>query len=86
MKRSTINQILQDGGEFIRSFGFVLPPFANWSPDEMKQNSEDIAGVIEARLGWDTSAAKSWTYRYRLLSGQQKRIPELASSTFMLSR
>ncbi|MEO0381000.1 MAG: D-lyxose/D-mannose family sugar isomerase, partial [Pseudomonadota bacterium] len=32
MKRSRVNTLLEEGDEMIRSFGFVLPPFANWSP------------------------------------------------------
>ena len=51
MKRSRVNEILREGDAFIRSFGYVMPPFAYWSPDEMK--SRKPAGIIDARLGWD---------------------------------
>lgn len=51
MKRSRVNQILRDGEAFIRSFGYVLPPFANWTPDELKRKRPP--GVVDARLGWD---------------------------------
>ncbi len=30
MKRSRINQIMAEADEMIRSYGFVLPPFASW--------------------------------------------------------
>lgn len=53
MLRSQVNHIIQEADEFIRSFGFVLPPFAYWSPKEMRERSNDIAGIIDARLGWD---------------------------------
>lgn len=53
MKRSQINEIIRQGDEYIRSFGFLLPPFAYWSPDEMKQRRKDISGIVDARLGWD---------------------------------
>ncbi len=53
MKRSEINAIMQEADSFIRSFGFVLPPFAYWSPDEMKRRRADIDGIVNARLGWD---------------------------------
>jgi len=53
MKRSIINDILREGDEFIRSFGFRLPPFAYWTPDQMKARRDDIAGIINARMGWD---------------------------------
>jgi D-lyxose ketol-isomerase len=51
MKRSRVNQILSEGDAFIRSFGFILPPFAYWTPDEMRQRRPD--GIVGARLGWD---------------------------------
>lgn len=53
MKRSEINHILAEGNDFIRSFGYVLPPFASLTPDEMIARKAELAGVIEARLGWD---------------------------------
>lgn len=53
MKRSTINYILREGNEFIRSFGFRLPPFAYWTPDKMIARRADISGIIQARMGWD---------------------------------
>jgi D-lyxose ketol-isomerase len=39
--------------EFIRSFGFRLPPFAYWSPEEMQARRGAIGGIVDARLGWD---------------------------------
>lgn len=53
MKRSTVNQIMSEADAFIRSFGYVLPPFAYWSPQEMQQRSAQIQALIEARVGWD---------------------------------
>ena len=51
MKRSEINCILREGDDFIRSFGYVLPPFAYWTPQEFKQRDHKI--LKERRLGWD---------------------------------
>lgn len=53
MKRSKVNQIMAEADEFIRSFGFLLPPFAYFSPDEMKARRSEIDAIIDARLGWD---------------------------------
>ncbi|TPW32852.1 D-lyxose/D-mannose family sugar isomerase [Pararhizobium mangrovi] len=54
MKRSEINAIIRESDSFIRSFGYVMPPFAYWSPDEMKTRVGDDAKAIDAaRLGWD---------------------------------
>jgi hypothetical protein len=54
VKRSTVNEIIRESDQFIRSFGFVMPPFAYWSPDEMKvRTSSDSGSILKARLGWD---------------------------------
>jgi D-lyxose ketol-isomerase len=51
MKRSQINDIIREGDAFIRSFGYVMPPFAYWTPGEMR--SRRPPGIVDARLGWD---------------------------------
>jgi len=53
MKRSEINDIIRAGDAFIRSFGFILPPFAYWSPQTMLDRRAEIDGIVDARLGWD---------------------------------
>lgn len=51
MKRSLINDILKEGDAFIRSFGYIMPPFAYWSPDEMKRR--DTTMLRQRGMGWD---------------------------------
>jgi len=53
VKRSTINDIMASADDMIRGFGFTLPPFAYWTPDEFKANATRANAVISARLGWD---------------------------------
>lgn len=53
MKRSQVNDIIRASDEFIRSFGFRLPPFAYWSPGQMSDRRSEIGGIVGARLGWD---------------------------------
>lgn len=53
MKRSRINDIMAEADDMIRSFGFVLPPFAYWSPEEFKANAKAARALIDARCGWD---------------------------------
>jgi D-lyxose ketol-isomerase len=54
MERSQINEILEESDRFIRSFGYVMPPFAYWSPGEMRARTASDAGAIrDNRLGWD---------------------------------
>ncbi|MDP3961819.1 MAG: D-lyxose/D-mannose family sugar isomerase [Pseudorhodobacter sp.] len=52
MKRSRVNQIMDQADDFIRSFGFTLPPFAYWTPAEFKARA-DSRRIREARMGWD---------------------------------
>ena len=53
MKRSRINAIMAEAAELIARHGFVLPPFANWSPDEFVARKDIARNVIDARCGWD---------------------------------
>ncbi|MDB4073375.1 D-lyxose/D-mannose family sugar isomerase [Ascidiaceihabitans sp.] len=53
MKRPHIN-------EMMASFGFVLPPFAYWTPEELVSRKTEARNVIDARCGWDVSP----TYTY----------------------
>ncbi len=51
MKRSRVNEIIREADAFIRSFGYIMPPFAYWTPDELKTRRPP--GIVDARLGWD---------------------------------
>jgi len=53
MKRSTINTIMAEAEDLIRKHGFVLPPFAYWTPEDFKGRSATARHVIDARCGWD---------------------------------
>lgn len=53
MKRSRVNAIIRESEAFIRSHGFVLPPFADWSPEEFKARKDEARAIIDARCGWD---------------------------------
>ena len=54
MLRSTANDILDDCDGFIRSYGLCLPPFAYWSPEEMRtRTATDSAMIRDHMLGWD---------------------------------
>lgn len=52
MKRSRINEIMAEAEAMIARFGFVLPPFAWWTPEEFRAKAPGTR-VAEARLGWD---------------------------------
>ncbi len=51
MKRSEINRIKTEAQAFISSFGAVLPPFADWTPDQMRSAQAD--SIRAHGLGWD---------------------------------
>ena len=51
MKRSRINAIMAEADETMRRHGFVLPPFAYWSPEEFRTRAGPA--ITDARLGWD---------------------------------
>ncbi len=53
MKRSHINAIMGEADELIRSYGFVLPPFAYWTPGEFEAKRDVARNVIDAHCGWD---------------------------------
>ncbi|MCA0273715.1 MAG: D-lyxose/D-mannose family sugar isomerase [Proteobacteria bacterium] len=51
MNRSDVNEVLLAGDRFIRSFGYVMPPFAYWTPDEMK--AAPHGEFVRRAMGWD---------------------------------
>lgn len=55
MKRSRVNEIIREADAFIRSFGYIMPPFAYWSPGEFKDRQADIDNILKAGMGWDVT-------------------------------
>lgn len=55
IKRSRVNEIMRKSDEFIRSFGYIMPPFAYWTPAEFKARKSEAQAIINANLGWDIS-------------------------------
>ncbi|MDR9429018.1 MAG: D-lyxose/D-mannose family sugar isomerase [Salibaculum sp.] len=53
MQRSRINAIMAEADDMIRRHGFVLPPFARWSPETFKARANQARHVIDSRCGWD---------------------------------
>lgn len=53
MKRSEINAIMRDADAFFQRQNFYLPPFAYWSPGEWMKKGEEVAEIVDRRLGWD---------------------------------
>ena len=55
MKRSEINQLMQESIDFIQKRSFYLPPFAFWGPDVWKAKGEEVREIVERQLGWDVT-------------------------------
>ena len=53
MKRSMVNQIMREADAFIRSFGFLLPPFAYWIAERVPPAQAERRASSRNRLGWD---------------------------------
>ena len=85
MKRSEINDILRESDAFIQSFGFKLPPFAYYSPDEMRARSD--TAIYRNRLGWDITdygAGKFDEMGLFLFTVRNGDVADLASGRGML--
>ena len=53
MRRSEVNKIIAEAKTFMGSFGFLLPPFAHYSPFELKASMRESPTILSSRLGWD---------------------------------
>ncbi|MAH87994.1 MAG: D-lyxose/D-mannose family sugar isomerase [Kiloniella sp.] len=53
MRRAEINEIIKQAQSFIEGFGYVLPPFAHWTPEDWNGNHVHAGAIIDAALGWD---------------------------------
>ena len=53
MKRSEINQIIDDAITFFESHHFFLPAFARWSPQDWAEKGEECDEIRNNGLGWD---------------------------------
>ncbi len=53
MKRSEINQILENAKTFMAEKQFFLPPWAYWSMSDWEKNNNDAQEIIQNMLGWD---------------------------------
>jgi D-lyxose ketol-isomerase len=53
MKRSDINRIIRESEAFMRSHGYVLPPFSRMTPNDMKVRKQELGNITGSGLGWD---------------------------------
>ena len=67
MKRSELNQILNNAKAFMAESHFMLPPWAYWSVADWKANKEDASEIIENMLGWDITVTENSTWTKSLM-------------------
>ena len=53
MRRAEINDIIKQAQSFIEGFGYVLPPFAHWTPEDWDAYRAEAGAIVDAALGWD---------------------------------
>ena len=85
MRRSDVNTILLEGDAFIRSFGFCLPPFAYYTPTEMRTKTD--TDIVHNRLGWDITdygAGRFDRMGLFLFTVRNGRVEDLAKGRGML--
>lgn len=80
MKRSEINNIMREAGQFIRQRGCYLPPFAYWTPEEWKTRGEEAREIVENQMGWDITDfgsgdfAKRGLFLFTVRNGSQEEM------------
>ena len=55
MKRSEINSIIRENEKFIKDMGFILPPFADFTPEQWENCGHEYDEIRENMLGWDVT-------------------------------
>ena len=65
MRRSTINQIMEEAKVFLQEKQFHLPPWAYWSTEDWKHSKVDTTEVRENMLGWDITDFGSGNFHKR---------------------
>lgn len=55
MRRSEVDGYIAEAAEFFAEQGFLLPPFAKWTPEEWGRLGSEGDGLRVQRLGWDVT-------------------------------
>ena len=55
MKRSEINRCVAEAAAFFSENHFMLPPYADWTPDDWRKRGSDADEVRTRNLGWDVT-------------------------------
>src|SRR5580692_5657629 len=55
MKRSSINSHIAEASRFFAANRFILPPYADWTPEEWQEHRSEADEIRNNRLGWDVT-------------------------------
>jgi D-lyxose ketol-isomerase len=55
LKRSIVNQSIEQAMAAFSKFGIHLPPFAFWTLEDWRQNRSDCDEIRDCMLGWDVT-------------------------------
>jgi len=55
MKRSEINSLIKQAADFSKKNGFLLPPFAFWTPADWRKKGAEADEIRDCMLGWDVT-------------------------------
>jgi hypothetical protein len=55
MKRSEINRCIAEAAAFFSENHFMLPPYADWTPNDWRKRGSDADEVRTHKLGWDVT-------------------------------
>ena len=95
MKRSQINALIDEAQQFIRSYQFLLPPFADWTPDNWAKKGHECDEIRDNQLGWDITDFGSGDFEkvgltlFCVRNGNQKlpeKYPKPYAEKIMISR
>lgn len=62
MKRSQINRCIAEAAAFFAENHFVLPPYADWMPQDWKQRRSETEELRAGKLGWDVTDFNSGNF------------------------
>jgi len=63
MKRSHINRSIAEAAAFFAIHGFMLPPFAGWTPEDWRQCGPEAGELRSQQLGWDVTDFNSGRFQ-----------------------
>ena len=62
MKRSEINRSIAEAAAFFAENRFMLPPYAEWTPEDWKQSGSEADELRAQKLGWDVTDFNSGNF------------------------